>query len=410
MLKLIRNEKGAALPMVVIIFMILMMLGIAFLRTSESDAQQTSWQNNRVQAHYLGRSGVEHGLNRLINKLETEEYTDTVQQLIIDLNSVYSDTYTLDDTGTYTIHFDEGIYTRQIRITSVGNATGRMNAEKTVSYMVDLIPPYGFEIAGIWSNNAGVLNHGVNPASPESPQSLLGLAVLLDSESNNALTIKSAANQQGYYQASLMAFMDFQGESLEVQNNAQSMTFDSEVILFPGEVMFPNNHTNPVVLSVSDNVLKQRTDYPVRIDRWAPEFLRFLDAEDHYDEEAELADGIVGFENESRYETFIEQTYERTVSPAFKDDVSYGVVRLAKGIVRKHGSNKTSIFSASGSNVEEGYFYFPDGTDLTKDGGDGESLGRLDLIPIPDNDPLVEKLNSLTRLTLSDRPGLWNNR
>ena len=57
MLKHIRNEKGAALPFVVLVFAVLFILGVAFLQTSVSDARQTTWQNNRVQAQYLTQKG-----------------------------------------------------------------------------------------------------------------------------------------------------------------------------------------------------------------------------------------------------------------------------------------------------------------------------------------------------------------
>ena len=415
MLKLIRNEKGAALPMVVIIFMILMMLGIAFLRTSESDAQQTVWQNNRVQAHYLGRSGVNQGLLMLKAKLSSDEdpYTDTVQQLIEDLNNQVANSYTLDDTGTYTIHFDEGIYSRQVRITSVGNISGRLSAEKTVSYMVDLIPPHQFENPSIWISGRNFV-HGTQPTNIDgtlNEKSLLGYAVLAQTNNiKNAVQSPQNPNAHSTFQASLIAFTDSQGESLEQTQNSTAIDFDTEIILFPGEVNLPpDSSSNPLILKVSDMVLQQRTENPLSGKPRAPLFLQFDN--DDFDTEAQEEEGFVGFENTSRYEAFIQETgSNRSLESEFEEGVVYGVVRFGGGIRQGTGNNRPAILNIESLSNTKGYFYFPSGMDLTKEPRVNGNYGLNDLIPIPDDDPLVEILESISRLSVSGKAGLWNNR
>jgi hypothetical protein len=64
---ILRNEKGMALPLVLIVMVVLFILGVALLQYATTEAVQVSRSEKSMQAYYLARSGAEAMAEHLIN-------------------------------------------------------------------------------------------------------------------------------------------------------------------------------------------------------------------------------------------------------------------------------------------------------------------------------------------------------
>jgi Tfp pilus assembly protein PilX len=58
-MKIVIDERGLAVPLVLVIMVVLMLLGTTLLQYSVSDALQVSRDEKRMQAYYIARSGAE---------------------------------------------------------------------------------------------------------------------------------------------------------------------------------------------------------------------------------------------------------------------------------------------------------------------------------------------------------------
>lgn len=57
--RFIKNEKGYALPLVLIVIVVITILGTTLLLISMTQLKHVSIEENRMQAHYYARSGAE---------------------------------------------------------------------------------------------------------------------------------------------------------------------------------------------------------------------------------------------------------------------------------------------------------------------------------------------------------------
>ncbi len=57
--RFVKNEKGWALPLVLIVIVVITILGSTLWLISMTDLKQVSIEKNRMQAHYYARSGAE---------------------------------------------------------------------------------------------------------------------------------------------------------------------------------------------------------------------------------------------------------------------------------------------------------------------------------------------------------------
>lgn len=111
---LLKNEKGAALVMTVIAFLVIMILATSVIILAQNNTKQVSNQDQGMDSYYIARSGAEASYQALIT---TASLLDQFQ----------TGTSTLDDTITFSegeavvsvVGFNEGT-TRRVRITSTG--------------------------------------------------------------------------------------------------------------------------------------------------------------------------------------------------------------------------------------------------------------------------------------------------
>ena len=57
--RFIKNKRGSALPLALIGILAISVLGMASMRTSESDTSQVVREERSKQAYYMARSGLE---------------------------------------------------------------------------------------------------------------------------------------------------------------------------------------------------------------------------------------------------------------------------------------------------------------------------------------------------------------
>lgn len=395
MFKNIRNNKGIALPTVFVVFVVLFVLSIALLQTSFADSQQATWQNNRIQAHYLARSGVYHGIELLDDKLSgSTPFSGTVVELADELQTEAGGEYTIADVGTYTLAFSFGTYSGEIKIISVGQTASNYVSTQVVTYTKELGTSFDFtNPASEWMTGVN-LEKAINPSN--SNESYLGHAVMLESKnSKHPIQSPKGSSSPSTFQASIIFLKDYQGRSLRQITNSIDLTFDGELIFFIGDIEF-NKSSTPLYLSLSSEVLKQKTyeadsNYPQSV----------LEGVLDYGPSTAPEDGInlwaVGFEDFDRYKEFANTSDSSYYPPAgsFEPNTNYGVVKLGGGIV---DSDETSILTVS----DKGYYYFPDGFNLREAKGD--------LIKIDDDDPIVDVLDSLMGMSMGDKPPLWDNK
>lgn len=400
MMKFVKDDRGAALPLVIMVFVVMFILGFAILQVSMADATQAVWQNTRVQAHYVARSGVHHGVEMLDAKLSgTTVFTGTIDQLVTDLQGTVASSYPLSDVGSYSITFSRGIYSGEIKITSVGTATGKFPSSKTVTYLRQLGMSHSYSNpAGQWMTGIN-LDKGISPSSPN--KSYLGHAVFLESRNKNPIQSPKGSSSPSTFQASIIVMQEYEGTSLRQINNSIDLTFDGELIYFLGDIKL-NNDPDPIYLSSSNDVLKQRTNTLYNINfpnpsgtpQRSPALL-----------DSNVVNGIVyGFESKQRYLDFISGITgtPRIPEPAFNTPGIYGIVKFSGKILNSSG---VAVLANNDTNYNKGYYYFKSGTNLKNVTNE---LSSNNLIRIRNDDPIVKKLDSLIGITLGISSPLWN--
>ena len=71
-----KKNKGSALIVVLMVMAVMAILGVSILNISLSQTKQAAYEDKRIQAHYLARSGAEATLSawemltRIINLVE----------------------------------------------------------------------------------------------------------------------------------------------------------------------------------------------------------------------------------------------------------------------------------------------------------------------------------------------------
>lgn len=400
MYKKFKNNKGVALVSVLMVFVVLFILGIGLLQVAMADTNQSSWQANRVQAHYLGRSGVHHGIELLESKLTgTTPYTGTIGSLASSLQSqVGTSTYEIPNVGTYTIRFEEGLYAGQIKIISVGTSTGNPSSSQTVTYIKELGDTFSFtNPASEWMTGIN-LDKNISPSNVN--KSYLGQAVLLQTKNAKNSVQSPKGSGASTFQASIVAFREYDGRSLRQITNSIDMTFDAEIILFIGDILL-NKTGDDLILTISPDVLKQKT-YDKKIGYTkSPSILNY--GPSIPPSPAAINTYAVGFEDYERYKYFATQG-DSSVSLAlsswslgnFETGKNYGVVKLGGGINVDDG---TPVLTVS----DKGYYYFKNGVNLRNPGVKG-------LVKINDNDPIVKILDSLLGVSIGTQPPLWNDK
>jgi hypothetical protein len=79
--KYLQNQNGAIIPLVLIVFMVLMVLGVSAISISNADQRHSIYQDHKTQAYYLAKSGADTMASYLIEKSNHASFDD-MNQLI----------------------------------------------------------------------------------------------------------------------------------------------------------------------------------------------------------------------------------------------------------------------------------------------------------------------------------------
>ena len=202
------DNRGAAFPLIIMVFVILTVLGVSLLQMSLGDARQAVWQNNKIQAHYLARSGVHKGIQMLETRLAASPaFNGTIIQLAAELQASVTNPYTIPDVGTFNITFTEGTYSSEIKITAVAETVGQIPGKATVIYNKELGNQYSFaNPASEWMTGIN-LDKGINPSNPN--KNYLGSAVMIEAKNTkNAVQSPKGSSNPSTFRASIIALKD----------------------------------------------------------------------------------------------------------------------------------------------------------------------------------------------------------
>jgi hypothetical protein len=408
--KFASNNKGS-LPVVLMVFIVLFILAAALVNVSIAETKNATWQNNRVQAHYIARSGVLTGIEALKDRLQAVNHLDTIADIADDMNSLFNQpSYEIAGAGSYTINFSVTTL-NEIMITSVGTtALAEPNTTSTVTFSKRISKGVPFSNANDqWLHTNGFsLAPGILPDSNPDPYeaSFLGSAAEIQAVKSSMKnpSVGSPANVSKF-RASVISVGEIDGDSLELIPNSYG-EFDSEVIFFNGDILV-NSTKAEMTFRVSEAVLLQKDNvayndaYPNPANdkpggQWELDILE-------YTTDGAIDANGVGFENLDRYLAFISPESSNSsyhVSTSFEANQKYGVVRLQQ-IIPKTGS----IFGrVAGVNDGKGYFYFPDGVEI------GIASERARLIAIDDDDPITEILDGFFEWKYGVGQEMWNNK
>lgn len=348
-------------------------LGAALFSASLGDTKHAISQDRKTQAHYIARSGVYVGLDILDKQLISKKYTD-LNTLIIDLNTTASllstENKKVGDKGNYTITYEK-FSPNEVKIKSIGKLADSSNIEEIVTLTVSIQLAIGMQ------SNPREWFTGINlQKGLRKSSKYIGSGVELAGN-----PVQSPKNgDDSIFQGSLIYFRDSRGTSFRQIMNSVGVTFDAEIIYYESKVEL-NRSFNPVILSISSDILDFRASKEGIIPKYSPP---------------------VGFEDYGRYKTFIgghssdmHSTYKNQFMPGSK----YGLVYFGEDVVVNMG----------GTVINKGYYYYRDGVNLHSP-TQGEYDGYKNLIQIPSDDAVIKALNSMFTSSANRSGLIWNRK
>lgn len=381
-----KKKKGLALITVVVVMLVLSILGLSLLGVSLAEAKHAEWEDKRIQAHYIGRSGVYVGIKMLDAKLASENITN-INTFVTQLNSYVatldSSTFKVGDKGTFTLKY-EVFESGRLKIRCVGTVNGNPNMSETVTYAVEMIPSMSMlDNPDVWISGIN-LRHNINRST-----NFLGKGVMLSSKPIQS-PMGGGASADSTFQASVIYFKNNNGISFKQITNSVDITFDSEILYFESGVQL-NKTGDDVFLAISPETIKYRMEFSGVLPIYCPP--------------VGVTPQIVGFEDYGRYKAFIgtetkdlHSTYEMN----FEDGKNYGVVYFGDAVVVKEKNKDTPI-----TNVNRGYYYFKNGVNLRS--LTPSHLGD-NLIRIPDDDAIIKAIQGLFKSKTKVDGAFWDRK
>jgi len=238
---LYKNERGTALPMVLVVMIVLSLLGTALWQYSTADTMQVTADEKKMQAYYLARAGAEATAQYIRNN------PDSASTLINDQKTdpVYMSDGT-DDFGNGTYEVDVTGDPNNITIESTGTVT---NVKQTVVIKLTLtngipITPSNARSAtdlGWLNGQSQVIEHGTHDP-----------VVFPVSYQAGNLQDYLKVNQDADFEASSMYFERY------VQINSCTLTLHADEIIFRDDVELNTQGHNQSTLSL--DISKHGTD------------------------------------------------------------------------------------------------------------------------------------------------------
>ncbi len=232
------NKRGAALPIVLMVMLVLGLLGVSLWQYSMADTLQVSRDIKHMQAHYVARAGANMGFKVISDLFNSDNKPENIEDLSTELASrvIQGDIAT----GNFTVKFhDFDLDSNKIKITSEG-------VLKTDPSIKDLVVLTVFlsifdhviidiERPAVWfgGNSHNALHKAFDNPLPDN-------GVILYSTNNQCL--QYVQNQENTFLAYSIEFRaqeysknDTREYSFEVKES-RSISLDAKYIIFKGIV------------------------------------------------------------------------------------------------------------------------------------------------------------------------------
>jgi len=403
MLKKHFNKKGAVLPLVLIVFIALLILGYAFMSLSLSDTKTAVYFQNKSQANLTARSGINVGQELLETEVFNANHSNLGSLVSALEASSTGDNYIVSDIGYFNLDFSTDapdVRNGKVKITAIGKNVGSsITSTDKVTFTMYVRLPIDETLTAYnpseWmsANGKALTNPNSQKVAKHDVISITNYIGKFVTLSGGVKPIKypQGGTNASHYQASIINIQAANnGISITQDSNNLDMYLDSEVILFGGEA--EKKFAKDIILEVSDPVL-QRTN---------PGYLKYFDpTNENYN---------LGFEKVGRYVDFITSNissynnpsgisiltayHESNYQASFLPGVKYGIYCYYQGDTITNAyffPNRMSMFYFSTSDSPNSLY------------------GNNDKITIKDNDPILTSLERLINDTGEVRLMYWDN-
>jgi hypothetical protein len=117
---MLKNERGLALPIVLMMTTILIVLGLSLLSLSANGMRRATFQDNKTQAYYLAKSGA----NAVAQYVISHYAPPLTNAELNSLNSQVNGNKALVSIGTFNVQVNKVNNTQSLKIVSTGTARG----------------------------------------------------------------------------------------------------------------------------------------------------------------------------------------------------------------------------------------------------------------------------------------------
>lgn len=368
-------KKGSSLILIILVTSVLIILTTSLLSLSYSDTKNSVYQNDKVQAHYIGRSGIDVGKKILDEQILNGNFA-TIDSIVSSANSYVSglEPVIKDVTGTKTIGSFTLKYEKsnpdEIKIISTANIPKNPAVKDTVTYTVKIGNTVTFDDISDWFTGIN-LQKNYNNSTPKKGAKLGGKKVQ-SPKNGGASTFRSE----------IIYFLNNDDNSSFRQvTNSIDVTFDAFIIYAEGKFIL--NKTNDAVNFTTSNTV---------LTSWNIIDNSFNTTYENY-----------GFESFGRYKDFV-RNYETNdaLLHSFHDsyhldtNFKYGIVYFGGNIV---DDKDVAVYTPTGSR----YYFFKTGVNL-------HDIKSGDLILINDDDPIIKAVKSYFKYKTDTTGSLWNNK
>lgn len=379
-----KKHKGAALPTVIIIMVIVIILGMVLLNVALADTKFAMRQQFQTQTHYVARSGVLVGVE-IIGKEIVNYGQSTLTDFVAALNthvasylSANPNAFTVDGKGKFELNYE--LYgPSEIKIFSTATSLENNTVTESLSLRVKMkLPDSPLVNPADWVTGIN-LQKGINA----NTTNYLGQAVEFE---GNPVQSPKGGTSDSVFRASILYFTDAKGISLRQINNTINITFDASIVYF----------VNTVKLNATGDDIKLGYSLEVAADKKTSGSIMYLDDTKLNNDDS--YESTHGYESADYYNALI-QGFGTSMhsSYSFQAGKRYGVVYFGGGILDS-SANALTLPNNAGQNE---YFFYPDGVDIT------EASGRSQLIPIAADDPIIDVLINRFSLSVNSQSYLW---
>jgi hypothetical protein len=237
MLKIAKCKKGSSLLLIIFVTAVLVILITALLSLSLGDTKNSVYQNDKVQAHYIARSGIDVGKKVLDDKILNGNYA-SIDSIVSSVNTsatglgsvLLKDSTDSKNIGSFTLKFEK-FSPDEVKIISQSVIPKTFAVKDTVTYIVKIANAVNFE------NNPDDWFTGVNLAKGYGPNNdhLKGVKL-------GGTKVQSPQNgDPSTFRSEIIYFSSNKDNaSFRQVTNSKLVTFDAFILYIEGDFLLIN--------------------------------------------------------------------------------------------------------------------------------------------------------------------------